>query len=90
MTSAEAAPILVVGGAGFIGSNLASSLLSDGHTVAIYDSLSRPGVERNLDWLRKAGGKRLRFIRGDVRDPEGLAVAVQTRALFTTLRRRRP
>ena len=45
-------PILITGGAGFIGSNLADRLASQGHEVRIYDALSRPGVERNLGWLR--------------------------------------
>lgn len=45
--------ILVTGGAGFIGCNLAQRLLSRGHTVTIYDNLSRPGTKHNLDWLRQ-------------------------------------
>lgn len=72
----DQAPVLVVGGAGFIGSNLAHDLLRDGCRVVVYDNLSRPGVELNLEWLRAAGGERLDFVRGDIRDPHRLAGAV--------------
>ncbi len=43
--------VLITGGAGFIGVNLANHLLNQGHKVIIYDNLSRPGVEQNLAWL---------------------------------------
>lgn len=43
--------VLITGGAGFIGVNLANHLLHQGHKVIIYDNLSRPGVEKNLEWL---------------------------------------
>jgi CDP-paratose 2-epimerase len=42
---------VITGGAGFIGTNLADRLLQDGHQVLIYDNLSRPGVEQNLQQL---------------------------------------
>lgn len=44
-------PILITGGAGFVGTNLAHRLLSVGRRVRILDDLSRPGVEDNLAWL---------------------------------------
>jgi len=40
--------IVVFGGAGFIGSNLAKSLLDDGLDVTVFDSLARRGSETNL------------------------------------------
>jgi CDP-paratose 2-epimerase len=43
--------VLITGGAGFIGVNLANHLLNQGYKVIIYDNLSRPGVEKNLEWL---------------------------------------
>lgn len=45
--------ILITGGAGFIGTNLASRFLSEGKRVMIYDNLFREGVEENLQWLQK-------------------------------------
>src|SRR3569832_1269115 len=44
-------PILITGGAGIDGTNLAHRLLSAGHKVRLLDNLSRAGVERNLRWL---------------------------------------
>ena len=45
--------ILITGGAGFIGTNLAKRLLQEGKTVMIYDNLIRDGVEQNLQWLQE-------------------------------------
>ncbi len=60
---------LITGGAGFIGCNLAHRLLGRGDQVTIYDNLSRPGAERNLDWLRQSfGPDAFRFVRADVED----------------------
>ena len=64
----EAGPVLVTGGSGFIGSNLADSLLADGREVVVLDNLSRPGVEQNLDWLLGRHGNRVHPVRADIRD----------------------
>ncbi len=71
--------VLITGGAGFIGSNLAARLLQQpGTQVTIYDNLSRSGVEHNLYWLESSTAKgRLQFLRGDVRDFEKLTQAVR-------------
>jgi CDP-paratose 2-epimerase len=61
--------IVVTGGAGFVGSNLVSSLLEDGHDVVVFDSLARPGSERNLAWLQTRFPS-VQFVQGDVRDFE--------------------
>jgi len=70
-------PVLVTGGAGFIGSNIADALASDGHGVLVYDALTRPGVERNLAWLDERHPGRIEAIHADVRDGERLADAVE-------------
>jgi CDP-paratose 2-epimerase len=68
-------PILITGGAGFIGSNLADRLAGAGHEVIVYDALSRPGVESNLAWLKRLHGSRIVSILGDVRDEDELVRA---------------
>jgi CDP-paratose 2-epimerase len=68
---------LVTGGAGFVGTNLASRLAQDGTDVVVLDDLSRPGVERNLHHLRTAYPNRIRFERGDVRDALAVRRAVR-------------
>ncbi|MBU1117704.1 GDP-mannose 4,6-dehydratase [Patescibacteria group bacterium] len=56
---------LVIGGAGFIGSNLANSLLSSGDSVSIIDNLSRKNSQKNLDWLLSQHPN-LNFIKADI------------------------
>jgi CDP-paratose 2-epimerase len=64
---------LVIGGSGFIGSNLVARLLVRDEPVTIFDNLSRPGVEVNLQWLRTlARGSCLTFCQGDIRDAEAV------------------
>ncbi len=77
------APVLVTGGAGFIGSNIADRLAAEGHHVLIYDALSRPGVEGNLQWLQERHGAKITSIVGDVRDRDALSRAVgEAQAVF--------
>ena len=64
--------ILVTGGAGFIGSNLAHRLVEAGDEVVILDNLSRPGAKANLEWLRASFGDRFRFLEADTRDWEAV------------------
>jgi len=69
--------ILITGGAGFIGINLAKHLLScKNNYVVIYDNLSRKGVENNLKYLLSCGYKNLQFIKGDVRNYKKLKEVV--------------
>jgi CDP-paratose 2-epimerase len=63
--------VLVTGGAGFVGANLAVELAarhSDWEIVAL-DNLMRRGSELNLPRIRDAG---VVFVHGDVREPEDL------------------
>ena len=70
-------PILVTGGAGFIGSNLADRLARDGHDVLVYDALARPGVDRNLAWLTERHPRRISAVIADVRSENELAAAAR-------------
>jgi CDP-paratose 2-epimerase len=70
-------PILVTGGAGFIGSNLADRLAREGHNVLIYDALARPGVERNLAWLKKRHPQRVSSVTADIRDEDAVGQAAR-------------
>src|SRR5215212_8768194 len=51
--------------------------MQQGHTITAFDNLSRPGSERNLEWLRASGGAALQVIRGDIRDADAIAAAVR-------------
>lgn len=67
---------LITGGAGFIGTNYVSRLLSRGEQVTIYDNLSREGTPRNIAWLRETyGPDSFELIEADVRDNNSLAEA---------------
>ncbi len=83
MSGTDRRPILITGGAGFIGSNLADRLAQDGHDVLVYDALARPGVEANLAWLRRRHPDRVASVIADLRDREALEQAVTgCRAVF--------
>lgn len=58
--------MVITGGAGFIGSNAAFYFLKKGYDVTLFDNLSRAGTKKNLDWIRRAGGK-LTVVIGDIR-----------------------
>ena len=64
--------VLITGGAGFIGSNLAERVLADGGEVVILDNFD-PFYDvrtkrRNLEAIRGKGGPRVRIVEGDIRD----------------------
>ncbi len=76
-------PVVILGGAGFIGSNLADELLKDGEQVLIVDALTRPGVEENLAWLQDRHPGRLAAALADIRDENAVAAAVSdAKAVF--------
>ncbi len=70
-------PIVILGGAGFVGTNLADALARDGTRVRIFDNLSRPGVVANANWLREQHGDRVELIVGDIREPAAVQEALQ-------------
>ncbi len=61
-------PVLITGGAGFVGINVAAKVLEQGEDVLIFDNLARSGVERNLEWLCHKYGKRVQVEIADIRD----------------------
>jgi nucleoside-diphosphate-sugar epimerase len=70
---------LITGGAGFIGSHLATALVQRGDQVRILDDLST-GSTRNLEHLQVCGidrGKPVEFVRGDIAAAAVLARACQ-------------
>jgi CDP-paratose 2-epimerase len=69
--------VLVTGGAGFVGTNLAHRYASEGHPVLVYDNLDRPGAERNLAWLKAIHGDLVRVSLADVRDRYALRAALR-------------
>jgi len=73
--------LLLTGGAGFIGANLALELAArhPGWELVALDSLHRRGSELNLPRLREAG---VRFVHGDVREPADLRAAGEFDALL--------
>ena len=62
--------ILITGGAGFIGSNLARTALAKGHEVVVIDDLST-GYEENVTHLD------VEFVRGSILEPEPLERAMR-------------
>lgn len=72
--------VLITGGAGFVGGNLAVSL-AERHpewAVVALDNLMRRGSELNLTRLREAG---VEFVHGDVREPSDIAAAGEFEAM---------
>lgn len=66
-------PVLVTGGAGFIGSHLVDALIAEGHHVTVLDDLST-SCHDNL--LAAAATGRLRFIEGSVLSQDAVAEAM--------------
>jgi len=59
--------ILITGGAGFVGGNLAIKFTEIGHEVVCFDNLVRRGSELNLNRFKQHN---IRFVHGDIRNPE--------------------
>lgn len=58
--------LLITGGCGFLGSNLASHAIKLGMEVIVFDNLSRLGSTDNLKWLQSQG--KFTFVHGDIRN----------------------
>jgi CDP-paratose 2-epimerase len=67
--------LLITGGCGFLGSNLAAYALSRGDELTIFDNLYRDGSLMNLEWLKKQGS--FRFVHGDIRNKNDVTHIVE-------------
>ncbi|MFH1786609.1 MAG: GDP-mannose 4,6-dehydratase [archaeon] len=77
--------VVVTGGAGFVGANLASRMIERKHKVVVYDNLFRPGVEHNIDWLKQKWGDRFTFVKESVCDARKIEAACKDAdAIFHT------
>lgn len=68
--------LLITGGCGFLGSNLASDAMARGEEVVIFDNLSRNGSRTNLAWLQSQG--EFRFEHGDIRNQNDITRVIQS------------
>ena len=67
--------LLITGGYGFLGSNLAYAALSRGVELAIFDDLSRLGSSENKKWLEAI--RTHKFYKGDVSHRDDVFRAVR-------------
>jgi CDP-paratose 2-epimerase len=75
--------VLITGGCGFLGSNIASHFLTAGSNVVVIDALFRTGGEDNLQWLREqAPDGKFHFIKGDLAEPDVVRSAFTTHGPF--------
>ncbi len=77
MTESPNRPVLVTGGCGFIGCNIADRLASRGRTVVVLDNLARTGVRENAQWLKSRHGELIDIVIADIRDPISVIEAVR-------------
>lgn len=68
--------LLITGGAGFIGSNLAHHFLKKNYDVTIFDNFERKGTGDNSDWLKKSFPE-IKIIKGDIRRMPDIKKAVR-------------
>lgn len=75
--------ILITGGCGFLGSNLAASYLKEGAEVIVVDSLFRKGSAANLVWLEnQSSPSQLHFIQIDLFNSEDVLAVFRRYAPF--------
>jgi len=67
--------LLITGGCGFLGSNLAAHAQKRGDDLIVFDNLYRQGSTANLMWLQQQG--KFRFEHGDIRNQNDITRVVQ-------------
>lgn len=73
--------LLITGGAGFIGSNLACHFSRKNYKVTIFDNFERKGTVDNSDWLKRNFPK-LKIIKGDIRRMKDVREAVKAKDII--------
>jgi len=68
--------LLITGGCGFLGSNLASDALARGDELVVFDNLYRNGSRENLTWLHSQG--KFTFEHGDIRNQNDITRIIQS------------
>lgn len=68
--------LLITGGCGFLGSNLASDALARGDELIVFDNLYRNGSRENLTWLQTQG--KFTFEHGDIRNKNDITRVIQS------------
>jgi len=68
--------LLITGGCGFLGSNLALDALLRGDELMVFDNLYRNGSRENLTWLRTQG--QFTFEHGDIRNQNDIDRIIQS------------
>jgi CDP-paratose 2-epimerase len=67
--------LLITGGCGFLGSNLAAEAIKRNVDLLIFDNLSRFGATQNLEWLKSQG--EFNFVHGDIRHSNDIRRVIQ-------------
>lgn len=67
--------VLINGGCGFLGSNLAAYGIQNHYEITVFDNLSRFGSYANLEWLRSLGG--FTYINGDTRNKNDVETVIK-------------
>jgi len=68
--------LLITGGCGFLGSNLAADALVRNDELIIFDSLYRNGSRENLKWLQTQGN--FAFVHGDIRNQNDITQVIKS------------
>ncbi|HEY7298791.1 MAG TPA: NAD-dependent epimerase/dehydratase family protein [Xanthobacteraceae bacterium] len=64
--------VLITGGCGFLGCNIAAALAGKGRSVIALDNLSRTGARENAQWLVQHHPRQVAVERADTRDREAM------------------
>lgn len=74
--------LLITGGAGFIGSNLASRFIDRGYRVCIFDNFVRRGTKDNVNWLKSNHANKFEVVTGDIRNFKDCQKAVENQHII--------